>query len=636
MRLTQLRIKNFRSLVDVTIPLADTTVLLGENNVGKTAVLDAVRHVLSRVSNRNTSTLEDYDVHVASEQANPRKGDGITIEARFEEREPGEWHDDVRAVLRDITQVDPYAVHLRLSARFDQTSRGFSSDREFLEHSGEPFHPRGGTLTHLNALLRYVPLFRLSALRDPGDELSTRSQFWRPILKSLELPEDQVESIQARMNELNEQLLKLDPRLDEVVKTLEHAGDVVSTGTGDRVMVRALPHKAWDLMARSDIVVRGKGSNVAFPLARHGQGLQSLAVLFLFAAFIDLLLAVSYDEASTPILTLEEPEAHLHPQAARALWKQMDRLPGQKIISTHSPYFAQLVPIHDIRILRRDGATTTIHWLPKLASVRVPSTPELEALITENPDLFEYRHKDETLFAKRPLEDGEWKKLLRACTDRSVHPQLRELKDNAAVLLVEKDLHDIEQYVRRSRGEILFARCWLLCEGQSEVMLLPRFADIMGLSLDAMGIAVIDYQNNGSPGAFAALARALSIPWFMVCDGDPGGHAHIEQISNRGFSQDEQTKRTQMLDQVDLEGYLARHFAAELREIAEKHLKATFARGTEDPEFVENELAPHLRKHKTAWSMRLAQALEGKGMSRDRIPEAFRVILDRCKEAADA
>src|SRR3546814_9543651 len=57
--------------------------------------------------------------------------------------------------------------------------------------------------------------------------------------------------------------------------------------------------------------------------------------------------------------------------------------------------------------------------------------------------------------------------------------------------------------------------------------------------LDAHGIAVIDYQNNGSPGAFAALARALNYPWAMICDGDQGGNDHIDQLRSHNFTEAE-------------------------------------------------------------------------------------------------
>jgi putative ATP-dependent endonuclease of OLD family len=45
-------------------------------------------------------------------------------------------------------------------------------------------------------------------------------------------------------------------------------------------------------------------------------------------------------EAFFPILALEEPEAHLHPNAQRTIYQQIKQIGGQKIVSTHAPYIA--------------------------------------------------------------------------------------------------------------------------------------------------------------------------------------------------------------------------------------------------------------------------------------------------------
>jgi putative ATP-dependent endonuclease of OLD family len=48
MKLREVTVRNFRCLVDVTVPLSDSVVLIGENNSGKTAFLDAVMLALPR------------------------------------------------------------------------------------------------------------------------------------------------------------------------------------------------------------------------------------------------------------------------------------------------------------------------------------------------------------------------------------------------------------------------------------------------------------------------------------------------------------------------------------------------------------------------------------------------------------
>ena len=47
MRITKLRIENFRSMHSLELELGGTTVLIGPNNAGKSAILEAVRILLT-------------------------------------------------------------------------------------------------------------------------------------------------------------------------------------------------------------------------------------------------------------------------------------------------------------------------------------------------------------------------------------------------------------------------------------------------------------------------------------------------------------------------------------------------------------------------------------------------------------
>jgi putative ATP-dependent endonuclease of OLD family len=48
MRITGMRIENFRSIKSVNLELGETTVFIGLNDAGKTAILDALRIALTR------------------------------------------------------------------------------------------------------------------------------------------------------------------------------------------------------------------------------------------------------------------------------------------------------------------------------------------------------------------------------------------------------------------------------------------------------------------------------------------------------------------------------------------------------------------------------------------------------------
>src|SRR5438093_13277934 len=107
MKITSLRIENFRSIKSLEIELGDTTVLIGPNNAGKKAILDAVRIALTRRWGQRGTGFTEYDVHLATETDDPKASPGVTIELRAEEAAPGEWPPEVQQALDEIVQTDP-------------------------------------------------------------------------------------------------------------------------------------------------------------------------------------------------------------------------------------------------------------------------------------------------------------------------------------------------------------------------------------------------------------------------------------------------------------------------------------------------------------------------------------------------
>src|SRR5437899_7076716 len=104
MRITSLRLENFRSIKALDIELGDTTVFIGPNNAGKTAILDAVRIALTRKWGTRGTGFTEYDVHLARENDDPKMSPGVAIEVRAEESAPGEWPVEVQQALEDIVQ----------------------------------------------------------------------------------------------------------------------------------------------------------------------------------------------------------------------------------------------------------------------------------------------------------------------------------------------------------------------------------------------------------------------------------------------------------------------------------------------------------------------------------------------------
>jgi putative ATP-dependent endonuclease of OLD family len=72
MRITSLRIENFRSIKTLDVELGESTVFIGPNNAGKTAILDAVRIALTRRWGQRGTGFTEYDVHLAKENDDPK------------------------------------------------------------------------------------------------------------------------------------------------------------------------------------------------------------------------------------------------------------------------------------------------------------------------------------------------------------------------------------------------------------------------------------------------------------------------------------------------------------------------------------------------------------------------------------
>src|SRR5258708_12924541 len=98
MRLSTVQIKNFRGLRDVQIDLASTTLLIGENNCGKTSFLDAIRLVMSRSAGRKTGTFDSYDYHLGSREPESQDATPISITLTFKTA-------DAAALPEDFTQT---------------------------------------------------------------------------------------------------------------------------------------------------------------------------------------------------------------------------------------------------------------------------------------------------------------------------------------------------------------------------------------------------------------------------------------------------------------------------------------------------------------------------------------------------
>ena len=638
MRMTRIEIENFRSIRHLVVDLGDTTVFVGPNNAGKTAILDALRIALTRRWGQRGTGFSEYDIHLPDDAADPKASSGVIIELRSEESGPGEWPGVIAEDLGDIVQIDlatgRRAVALRTRCAWSEETGAFEPSWEFLDARRQPFAGRSARRINLERFWRYLPVFYLGALRDVGDEFSPRSsQFWSRLLRALEIPPGLESRALRVLDLLNRRLLEADPRLGEIAETLSSATRIAARDRDGDLDLRMVPLKTWDLLSRAEIILRNEPDLPWLPLRRQGQGIQSLSVIFLFQAFVNHLLRELYEPGSEPVLALEEPETHLHPQAVRTLWHHVSALPGQKIITTHSPYFVQHVPFRDLRLVRLTPNGTEVQSLPASFSASIPSLDGLEAVVARSPGLLSYERASETLTVHGTLDEGTYRALLTCCGTHERRDELeallRGLRERSSLFIHDDELQSLETYARRMRGEIFFAERWLLVEGQTDYLIVHAVAHALDYDLDQHGVSVIDAQNTGNPAIFAALARALDIPWLSVFDGDEAGRGFMQAIANRGFSAEELDQRCRTHVAGDLEAQLvADGLGPELREaLAALSIQDAHALNDED-------LVVRLRANKTAYTAELAARIRRDAELAQRAPEAFRTAIDQLRGLA--
>lgn len=452
-RLARVTIQNFRCIRDLSLELDETTVLIGENNTGKTAVLRAIERCLSRPRGPGGRVFDEYDYHLEDETALPEEANPISIELRFEESEPNALPAELREELEEVLVVledNRRQATLRVTSSYDRARSDSEAESAFLDAEGQPTNPMTGSLA--TALRRAVPVHFLPASRDVGSHFAVRGPFWRDFLSADDLDDTNRERFEREVAALNRKLIEAHPPLQEVRENLHRAREVIGFGRKEPVEVDALPPRASALLSQARVNLSSR-EGAKIPLDRQGEGTQSLAVLLLFDAYLRRRLGKEGGTAE-PITVLEEPEAHLHPAASRLLMEVVQRFPGQKIVSTHS---GDLIGGLDPRSVRR--------------------------LSYRDSEVRAYRADFDTM--------------------------------------TEKDERTFRRAIRRGRGDLLFSRCWLMYEGETEAVLFSGVAEALGLDLDSHGVATLQCSEVPA-GSLFQIANRFGIPWYLVYDGDLG------------------------------------------------------------------------------------------------------------------
>lgn len=354
MRIDSVRIKNLRGIEDVTLQLhQQLTVLIGANNAGKTTVLDAIAAIVG--FRRNSVPFSDVDFRSDSAGADVRNAAPIQVDLVIAPTEgasfrPGELG---QVSFADVTETGE-RVHLRLVVSFDPdpSVQGLKAELQRVRGDGAV----------MDAPLRSFPFATELPFRAFGSERDLtrgtggRWTDWGQVLADVRPDHETMLEAVASFEKGSDHLMRGTPALQDISNALSSAGAAVGLA-GATVQLRAVPQDLEEMLRHLVIDMKLTGAQRAFRAERHGKGTHGALLFALYRLYVDKVLGAGNGDI-TPVLTVEEPETHLHPTAQRAMARQLEELPGQVIATSHSPELVRAMNGSTV-LLRTTGGKTT-------------------------------------------------------------------------------------------------------------------------------------------------------------------------------------------------------------------------------------------------------------------------------------
>lgn len=447
MYLSHLSLRNFRQFGDshdkLELPLrSGVTALVGRNDSGKSAMIDAIRYaLLTRDLNYIRVQPEDFHIDAYGAQA-----DEILIRCRL-----SDLNDDEKGAFAEYLTYDGAEVCLVVNWAARRRSESPSARRwvDVSVRSGVD----GAGPTYEASVRELLSSAYLRPLRDAAREMSSgRGSRLSQILANVPeitqgeafgergLPDDP--DAVSRLS-----LLGLADYLRHSVKT--HQGVSGAETAINTQYLSSLFLRGDSLQGRIDLTEGGSDAirlrrilerlelglfEVSTSSARGYYGLGSNNILYMACE----LLLLGREPEGLPLLLIEEPEAHLHPQRQLRLMDFLSSASAGKvnespravqvILSTHSPNLVSNIPLENLVMLEGGRAY--------------------------------------------PLAEGETK-------------------------LSTGDYRFLQRFLDVTKANLFFAHGVIIVEGDAEALLLPTLARLLGADLTEHGVSVVNVGGTG-------------------------------------------------------------------------------------------------------------------------------------------
>ncbi len=406
-RISYIQIQNFRACQSVSLPLDDFTPLVGQNNVGKSTLLESLRWLL-KPDARSSNDFADAKQPIVV----TAKIEGISAAILGLIPEP-----------KHRTAIEPYCPNgvlwIRVRTEGPKTIKQEVWNPEVLEADGSPkeWRPYPTGLPQAVAAILPEPL-SIQAMKDVQKDFTSvaAGTSIKKLIEEIAEPVTKANAteIDAALKTINDLLAgEGETRSKALNEFDEKATKVLEDFFPGLALQLELPEtKVKEFFKSGSLNVREEGKSEFTEFAQLGSGAQRAIEMALICY-----LAAAAGTGSTcarKLLLIDEPELYLHPQGVRRVRRALSVLATknfQVVFSTHSPLMLDRANAAHTVIVRKEPITGARTRKPLQQAVR-DALAEAES---QSRVLFELGNIAEVYFAERVV-------LCEGKTDRRILP----------------------------------------------------------------------------------------------------------------------------------------------------------------------------------------------------------------------
>lgn len=402
MYISKIKINNFRNFKEKEIEFTEgVNVIIGHNNAGKTNLLKAL--VLDFNGSKRLG-IDDFHKNTTTVDALKKEPPKVTIEVTIKGK-----HDAAKTDNDDLVTVSNWLIKLDAEYEALLTYEFFLPTKEkdnpkrkyedlmndtkdikqawkIIEHDFLRYYVYriwGGTKDNLNQAdsesLQKIDFQFLDAIRDvERDMFSGKNTLLRDVMNYFLDYEEEEEIKKKNKIEFSN---SISPIVEQVQTRLQKGKAQIQTyakNTGASFHGNTKPEfdgsiSEQDIFTALRLIIR-HGTDIDIPVSHNGLGYNNLVFMSLLLAKMQSDTSKDYKGSNAKvfsILSIEEPEAHLHPAMQYKFLKFLDQNRTQNkvrqiFVSTHSTHITSAVQLDDIICLHNENGETVVGYPGKV------------------------------------------------------------------------------------------------------------------------------------------------------------------------------------------------------------------------------------------------------------------------------